>query len=519
MGRPGWDTSCVSAPSPSFEPVHAVVPADIVSAEARHRIDDHLNRRARYNPTASLKALTTQLTQEYEDRFLVELVQNAYDAHPTRTRDGRVTVRLDESVQPPVLYVGNAGTPFTVANFDALTNVAQSSKPAGEGIGNKGVGFRSVLQVCDSPEVFSADPDNPTASGFSGFCFGFASDDDIRQRVTSDSDYAIIVKDFSRYLLPIPANPEDPTLHEMRADGMVTVIRLPLLTAKAADLARSQIQRLLDPDLPIALFLERLASITIHHVTAAAEMEQAQIVRTVTDIPTDDDHAPHLRWVETSGRRYLTTTRRLPAADVRAVVTRAIETDKLDESWADWNSDVEVSLAIDPEAPGIVDGKLYTYLPMRMKAPLWAHLHAPFHTKMARLDLNASSTFNSYLFDVASRLAADTIALLAGGDTDLDTPTRQSAVIDLLCWDVPDVPRLGQALAAASCDLATAPVLPVETPDGPSWARMAQTRVWPDQGRKVINRNALISIVPLLASSIGSGRTLRITQLVGAALS
>lgn len=121
-----------------------------MATESRKRIRDHLRREARYNPTKSLTALTGQLTQEYEDRFLVELIQNAYDAHNPGTRDGRVHVRLDEA-QPggPILYVANTGNAFTEENFDALTNVAQSSKPPGEGIGNKGVGFRSVLQVCE----------------------------------------------------------------------------------------------------------------------------------------------------------------------------------------------------------------------------------------------------------------------------------------------------------------------------------------------------------------------------------
>ena len=495
-----------------------VVPADIVAAEAAHRIDDHLNRRARFNPIASLKALTTQLAQEYEDRFLVELIQNAYDAHPATTRNGRVHVRLDESAQPPVLYVGNVGNPFTVENFDALTNVAQSSKPPGEGIGNKGVGFRSVLQVCDSPQVVSADPADPSSPGFGGFCFGFASDDDIRHRVASDTEYDTVQRDFSRYLLPVPAAPTDAAPYAMRADGMVTVVRLPLATSKAADLARAQVHRLLDPELPVALFLERLASITIDHVTTDGQVSRSQIDRTVADIPTGDDRAPLLRWVDTAGSRYLTTTRRLAAAEVRTVVARAVEAGELDESWHDWSSDVEVTLALSPYASGFTDGKLYTYLPMRMASPVRAHLHAPFHTKMARLDLNAASMFNSYLFSTAAQLAADTIALLTGGRVDLDTEARQAAVVDLLCWDIPYVPHVRRALAAAGCELATGAVLPTRTPDGPSWARIADTRAWDDPDGTVLNREALSRLTPLLAPNLGAARARRLAELVRSAL-
>ena len=91
----------------------------LVASESPNRIRDHFNRTARYNPTKSLTALTSQLTQEYEDRFLVELVQNAYDAHSPGARDGRVHVRLDETAGGgAVLYVANTGNPFSAANFD-----------------------------------------------------------------------------------------------------------------------------------------------------------------------------------------------------------------------------------------------------------------------------------------------------------------------------------------------------------------------------------------------------------------
>ena len=74
----------------------------------------------------------------------------------------------------------------------------RSSKPPGERIGNKGVGFRSVLQVCAFPEIYSGDPDGP-GGAFDGFCFGFASDDDIRRMVDGDEDaYVTVRNDFSR---------------------------------------------------------------------------------------------------------------------------------------------------------------------------------------------------------------------------------------------------------------------------------------------------------------------------------
>jgi hypothetical protein len=99
--------------------------------------------------------------------------------------------------------------------------------------------------------------------------------------------------------------------------------------------------------------------------------------------------------VLTGDRRFLVTTRVLPAAEICAVISSAITAGELDATWDSWNSDVEVSLAasLSSDAVGRDWPSSYTYLPMRTRSPLRAHLHAPFHTRLARLDLNESSCF------------------------------------------------------------------------------------------------------------------------------
>lgn len=490
-----------------------MMPSEIVSSESPNRIRDHLSRRARYNPTRSLTALTSQLSQEYEDRFLVELIQNAYDAHPPGARDGRLHVWLDESSDgQPTLYVANTGRPFTSENFDALTNVAQSSKPPGEGIGNKGIGFRSVLQVCESPEIYSCDPETVSGSDFDGFCFGFATDLQIRSMVSDDSQYAAIKDDFSRYLLPVVVRPTAPPLRVLRALGMVTVVRLPLTTSRAVELARAQVQGLLEPTPPIALFLDRLESITVDHISGDEEHITAQVDRRVTDVVVSEG-GPILRWVETVGRRFLTTTRALPATEVREVVDSAITLGELDQSWAAWDSDVEVSIALltgDSEQDGS-GPSTYTYLPMRIASPLAAHLHAPFHTKLARLDLNEKSLFNSFLLEIAAALSAATIQLLiAGKDLELDLRTRQAAVVDLLCWDPDHIEYLVAALEAVGLDLESSSLIPARGPQGVTWAGLRQVRTWSSAGLEVITDESVEGQAHLLEPSIGQDRVQRL---------
>ena len=53
--------------------------------------------------------------------------------------------------------------------------LAQSNKTPDESIGNKGVGFKSVLQVCEWPEIYSRS--HTESAGFDGYCFTFARPD------------------------------------------------------------------------------------------------------------------------------------------------------------------------------------------------------------------------------------------------------------------------------------------------------------------------------------------------------
>ena len=147
--------------------------ADRVEEKARNAIDSYRFLRARgVRWASSAKRYGEEAAREYGDRFLIELIQNAYDANPRGATCGKVSVVLDLGEgEHGVLYVANTGRPFSDDNFDAITDIAQSDKPPGEGIGNKGVGFKSVQQVSQLPEVYSARLESSDDSTFDGVLF------------------------------------------------------------------------------------------------------------------------------------------------------------------------------------------------------------------------------------------------------------------------------------------------------------------------------------------------------------
>jgi hypothetical protein len=213
----------------------------------------------------SIKKLTTQTSHEYGNRFLFELIQNAFDAHPESRRDGIIHIKLahDEEAHG-VLYVANGGEPFGEANFAAICQLGQSSKIPGEGIGNKGVGFRSVLQICKWPEVYSASRGDDSSDQFAGFCFGFADPEAIHSLVPdNDALCAGIVNDVSPYALPVVLTRQNPTVKEFSQQGFATVVRLPLKSEAALFAVEQQLGLLRNATAPVILFLDRLSKLVI----------------------------------------------------------------------------------------------------------------------------------------------------------------------------------------------------------------------------------------------------------------
>jgi hypothetical protein len=84
----------------------------------------------------------------YGRKQLNELIQNAADA--VDLPNGRVRIVLTDGA----LYCANEGSPFTEAGYRTLM-LSHSSEKRDDQIGRFGLGFKSVIQISDSPQIFS----------------------------------------------------------------------------------------------------------------------------------------------------------------------------------------------------------------------------------------------------------------------------------------------------------------------------------------------------------------------------
>ncbi len=129
--------------------------------------DELKNGTRNYRTVASL---SRQITQEYRGRCVLELLQNAHDALAGARPDDPRRISFVLATEPePVLLIANSGRPFRHEDFEGICQLGQSPKDPNESVGNKGLGFQSVLEVSTRPQIWSMTAE----AGDPEFVFGF----------------------------------------------------------------------------------------------------------------------------------------------------------------------------------------------------------------------------------------------------------------------------------------------------------------------------------------------------------
>ena len=108
----------------------------------RQKIEE--KRESLKNPEQLFSAFSVdqEKTEEYNGRQLLELIQNAVDA-------GAKTVTICLKTKENLLEISDSGSSFSVEGIRSLMYPGRSPKRSGSFIGNKGLGFRSLLNWAD----------------------------------------------------------------------------------------------------------------------------------------------------------------------------------------------------------------------------------------------------------------------------------------------------------------------------------------------------------------------------------
>lgn len=181
----------------------------------------------------------------YSGRALVELIANGVDA--AGGRQARVLIRRLDGPTGPEIRVANTGTALTADGVAALASLRASAKRHSRSVGHFGVGFTSVLNLTDRPQVHSRSA--AAAIGFdrAATAAAVATLPELDDEVAARSGLVPVLR------LPFP------TAYRQPPDGYETEIVLPLEPARI-DAALDQLAAL-DTDLLWAL--PGLADLTV----------------------------------------------------------------------------------------------------------------------------------------------------------------------------------------------------------------------------------------------------------------
>jgi len=404
------------------------------------------------------RSIEEQLSEEYHARFLIELIQNADDACG---RDGQILIVIRQEPSPRVV-VCNTGKGFTRKNFESLCTLGLTDKNPEEAIGNKGLGFRSVLEVCKSPSIFSSDfnRSEDAEPNFDGYCFCFDPDelvnalrktsknlvsgDGVPQMEISGDPFQLsenaqpeIVESLKNslnnpeilersckwlpvYEMPIPIKVSEPLLSWAAKLGFATVVSIEIKPGTEAVFRKALAE--LQPY--TFLFLRNAKNISVY-TENTEDAEPRKIIEFVRAIPSSEKavevrkgqikviYHDRQAWADICGKEpeglegesqtWWFYKKSMPRTDFK----NALAT--LPERWHQIRQvEVEVAVPIGSNS----EGRFSIYLPTLAKTGTGVWINAPFYGSIDRKSIEWDREWNSGLLNHAIACVGDMVGIL-----------------------------------------------------------------------------------------------------------
>ncbi len=498
------------------------LPSENLKEQVR-RVLDHavLAHRDDLKVYQSLRNLNEVIGTEYGDRVLYELIQNAHDAHPSGG-DGRIAIDLVvRSETEGFLYVANGGSGFRSKDVEAIRNLATSAKEVGEGIGNKGLGFRSIEALTDDVRIYSRNGDSGN-NEFDGYCFRFAASSEIEELLRAiDVDAttsAAVAQTVPRYLVPLALQEQSDEVTAYARRGYATVIVVPLRTAEAVALATKQVDALADLNVPLLLFLDRIAEVRIDIKRPDQKPYRRRLSRKQTALDGVPS-LPNTRMYQVDvgeGRRFLLVRRELDKERVLKAVNRSIPAAPQLKRWLNWKGVPIVSVAVGLSTAAVTKGQLFNFLPMgdETTCPFLGYLDAPFFTDIDRRDAELNLPLNETLMEAAAETCA--AAALSIVESAMAVPGQ--AVFDLFAWTGEHARKLDEALAGTDRSLREVRFIPAIAERGRRiWSTLAEINIWPEGTFSVLRDREVAKHVGahLVSSDLDRRRIERLKEVAG----
>ncbi|REE90608.1 uncharacterized protein DUF3883 [Paenibacillus taihuensis] len=284
----------------------------------------------------------------YHGREILELLQNADDAYQKSIDEGnKPDCELEVLIEfkNNILKVSNTGTFFDKDGIKAIVQGNNSSK-SGKYIGNKGTGFRSVLNWADEIRIHSGE-----------FNIRFAKEiaDELFQKNKSEKQIAKQLNKQLNLYIPILAVPQN--IEPCQKDRM-TSIEIFVNPVKTLD-DFGVLQQINNIDLRILLFLPNISRITIE---------------------TEEKNFIYEREVNNGELRCLTLKKYVN--DENQILETFYVFDKVIENAIeedDIKKDIRLAIAVPQNFKSFQAGNIYSFFPLlNVESPFNCVMHASY---------------------------------------------------------------------------------------------------------------------------------------------
>lgn len=345
------------------------------------------------NLVRGLENIYDQLADDHLNRYPFELLQNAHDAcADMEDRSGRISFTWTDEA----LHVADNGQGFSGDNVEALCAVGNTTKKGALGsIGYKGIGFVSVYELTDTPQVIT----------HHGVNFGF---DRIDARARQQPPM----------LLPLLCHPSEfgsdrPIIEELMANGATTIIRLPF---RPTDAPSESHRRLLEVMRPEALiFMPKIGQLEFHLGGEVETWSCKQMRRKKPDKGTF-----YKLCVAGRSSEWLMSRKSVPTPPEILETPGWSESERLEAAVAiPWSGNCP--------APSSTNQGLYAYYPTEASLGSGFLVHGDFQVTSNRKQVVLASPITAIVKDLALDVATELFRAVAANGR-----RQAAAVLDLL---------------------------------------------------------------------------------------
>jgi hypothetical protein len=328
---------------------------------------------------------------QYSGRYPFELLQNANDAAA-----GQDSLGVGHSVRfvltDTSLIVADKGRGFGQAEIEAICGLGRSSKDPGMSIGYKGLGFKSVGEITERPQIISG----PVTFTF--------DEGRVREEMRRWVDDIPDDLPLPAYAFPFPLGVGDLDDDQDEVEALVgagfrTVLRLPFRDQVSRDKVEGDLSATLTPR--IVVLLDSIDRLEVRGTASDFKVERA--------LQSRADFDDVLLDVDGAAEQWMVFKRKLrpPAGEMVAA---------LGDAWAGVEfAQLSVGVQLGDDGRPTVDpsGRLFVYFPTQEKTGLPLLLHGDFALDLDRRYVSQAPEASAYNEWLAGELVQTLASVVA----------------------------------------------------------------------------------------------------------